>query len=162
MSPKIDPIGKFEHDHVHLTRMVDAIRDSIQGCLRGEVEPGELRDDFADFLSLLNEELYEHFDLEEEGLFPYILEHFADTKELIDSLQRGHDRMCGLASRMEHMLRNDAEAFGERFDALIALFARFDANYVKHAASERGLLRSLHERVNPAQRKALAEILEAL
>ena len=157
-----DPVTQLEHDHVHLTKMVESIRESVQSCLRGEMQPTDLEEDFLELLELLREELYEHFDKEEQALFPYILAHFADTEEAIRGLEKGHDRMCGVATRMERMITGDDETFGEGFDGLVALFARFDANYVKHARDEARLLRSLQDRLSPEQRTEIAELIREL
>ena len=55
--------------------------------------------------------------------------------------------------------RHDKTAFDDGFDSLVALFARFDANYVKHAREEHALLRSLSSRLSQTQRQTIADLL---
>lgn len=154
-----DAVTKLEHDHVHLTRLVDGLRESTQACLRGEAEPADLKADFDEFLRVAQEELFEHFDVEETGLFPYLVEQFPDTEGTITSLEAGHDRMCGILSRLERALAQPEEQLFADFDSLIALFARFDANFVRHARDEAGLLRSLQTRLSDEQRRTVARLL---
>jgi len=157
-----DPVSQLEHDHTQLNRLVDGLRDSIQACLREDTGYDDLRDDLRDFLRVAQEELMEHFDLEETGLFPYLLSVAPETAELIDSLEVGHDRMCGLLTRMERMLEGPEDPSEAAFDALITLFARFDAVYVTHARKEGGLLRSLAERLTASERDEISRLLSGL
>jgi hemerythrin-like domain-containing protein len=158
----MDPLQKLEHDHTHLNRMVASLRDAIQECLRGERENAELEDDFQEFLALVQEELFEHFEQEEQLLFPWVTELLPDTQPVIDSLEAAHDKICGSASRLEYLLQQGSSVFEESFDQLVSLFARFDANFVKHSREEGELLRMLHARLDPAQREHLRSILAAL
>jgi len=162
MTEAVDAVQRLEHDHIHLNRMVAGLREAIQECLQGDREPIELRDDFEEFLGLVQEELFEHFEREETGLFPYIAEQLPDLKPVVDALEIAHDRICGVASRMEHMINQGDDTFDQSFDLLVALFARFDANFIKHAREERELLRSLTGRLDATQRAHVAKLLAEL
>ena len=157
-----DAVTKLEHDHVHLTRLVDGLRESTQACLRGEAEPLELKADIDEFLRVAQDELFEHFDVEETGLFPYLVDQFPDIEGTVRALEAGHDRICGILSRMEHSLARPEEEIVADFDGLIALFARFDANFVRHAREEAGLLRALQTRLNEEQRRTVARLLSEI
>lgn len=158
----MDPLQKLEHDHTHLNRMVASLREAIQECLRGEREPADLADDFEAFLALVQEELFEHFEQEEQILFPWVAELLPDTQPMLQSLEASHDKICGVASRMEYLVGQGAETIEASFEQLIALFARFDANFLKHSREEGDLLRALHGRLDPAQRAHLRSLLEQL
>lgn len=157
-----DPLSKLHHDHVHLTRLVDGLRENTQACLRDDADPLDLRADFDEFLRIANDELFEHFDREETGLFPFLVEHFPDLRDAIGSLEAGHDRMCGQLTRMERLVALDDQAFAREVDSLVALFARFDATHAKHARIESDILSAVEARLDPQQRRALAEILADL
>lgn len=154
-----DAVSQLEHEHEQLNRLVDGLRDSTQAALRGEANTDELRSDLTEFLRVAQDELFEHFDVEETGLFPYLLEQLPDTAEVIRGLESGHDRMCGLLSRMERMLELPNETLEADFDALIALFARFDAIYARHSREEAQLLRDTADRLNPEQRAEVARLV---
>ena len=49
-----------------------------------------------------------------------------------------------------------------QLDATVALFARFDANYVKHARDERDLLQQLTSRLTPEMRREVDAMLAEL
>ena len=160
MSHEHDPVQRLEHDHVHLNRIVDDLRESIHEVLRGERPPNDLRDTLDAFLALAQEELFAHFEREETALFPYLAERMPESREVIADLELAHDRMCGVVSRMQHLLRPDAPPLADQFDAIVGLFARFDANFLKHAREEWDLLKSASSRLEPEQRRELARLMD--
>ena len=162
MSVRIDPIQKLEHDHVHLDRIVASLRDSMAECLRGERETAELLDDLEAFVSVVQDDIFEHFEREETLLFPYLREHFPDTSKVVDSLEQSHDRICGVATRIERLITGGGDDVEANFDAIVALFARFDANYQKHSREEHGLLKDLAARVDNAHRARLYALVGRL
>jgi iron-sulfur cluster repair protein YtfE (RIC family) len=157
-----DPIKRLEHDHVHLSDQVNHLRDWIQQVLREEVAPEHLEPKFTATLIQLRDELFHHFAREEEGLFPFIIAQLPSLAEAIGSLESAHDRVCGSVSRMTYLAQQGPVVFSEQFEQMVALFARFDANYGKHARSESELLRTLAEQLNHQQREELYQILQEL
>lgn len=157
-----DALARLHHDHHHITKLVDGLRESTQAVLAGDEAPLELRADFDEFLRVANDELFEHFDREENALFPYLVEHLPDLEETVLGLEAGHDRMCGLLTRMERLVSLEDEAYLQEYDSLIALFARFDATHVKHSRIESDLLRSLGDRLDEDQRRTVARLLAEL
>lgn len=157
-----DAVSQLEHEHEELNRLVDGLRESTQQCLRGEASVVELRGDLIEFLRVAQDELFEHFDVEETGLFPYVLDALPDTQDVIRGLESGHDRMCGLLTRMERMLELPDERLEAEFDGLIAMFARFDAIYARHSSEEARLLRDIGSRLTEEQRKTVARIVDEI
>lgn len=162
VAPALDPVRKLAHDHVHLDRVVTATREAMHQALRGEITTAELNDALGEFLELVAEEMYEHFELEETQLFPYVAEHFPEKQSTIDGLEHAHDRMCGVCSRIERIVQQGEDAIEANYDGLVALFTRFDANYSKHARAEHELIQSLDAHLNPEQRRVIARMLDAL
>lgn len=153
-------IGQLEHDHLVLERMVEDLRDEIQSALRGECEPAEVLETFIEFLSAADEELFEHFDREEQVVFPFLVENVPDAAESIRRLEYAHDRMCGAVSRLQRVvIEGDQQTFLENFDAIVALFARFDANFGRHTREEIALFRTLGEQLSSEQLVTLQEML---
>lgn len=153
-------IDQLEHDHLIVEKIVSDLREAIQSALRGERDPLELRDTFSEFLSVADEELFEHFDREEQVVFPFLTETIPNAADSIQRLENAHDRMCGAMVRMQRILDEDGDThFLESFDALVALFTRFDANFGRHSREELNLFRTLGEQLTPEQLATLKDLL---
>jgi iron-sulfur cluster repair protein YtfE (RIC family) len=111
-------------------------------------------------MELAQEELFAHFEYEEVTLFPFLIEKMPDCRESVAELELAHDRMCGVVSRMSHMLGQGDEALTQNFDAFVVMFARFDANFVKHAREEWELLQRASTGLSEADRRTLAAAME--
>jgi len=68
-----------------------------------------------------------------------------------------HDAICGALARMNHL----AAANGA-VRVILAVFARFEAAYARHADTEAELLRQLTSRLDHQQRALLAELVRGL
>ncbi|TVR00490.1 MAG: hemerythrin domain-containing protein [Deltaproteobacteria bacterium] len=161
-APQTDSVEQLEHDHRHLSRLVDGMRESLREAIRGERSAEDLRADLNEFVALVQEELFEHFGKEEEGLFPWLIERLPDTRDRVASLERGHDRICGVASRLQYIAGDSAVDLGAQLDTLVTLFARFDAYFTKHARDEWELLMEVKQRLEPDQRKELGRLLDEI
>lgn len=157
-----DSVDKLEHDHMHLSRLVDGMRESLREAIRGEKDGEALRSDLEEFLELVQEELFEHFGKEEEGLFPWLIERLPDTRDRVASLEQGHDRICGVASRLQHIASVEAADLADHLDTLVTLFARFDAYFTKHARDEWELFTHVRTRLDEPERRELARLLDAI
>ncbi len=145
-------LSKLEHEHDALSRRVSE--------LRGRVERKEIDQDFVEALAVLADELFEHFAREEEGLFPFLLEHLPDETPAVAEMQSAHDRICGAASRIASL--QERGDLARQLDLAVSLFRRFDAEYTVHARREAELLRSLGQRLPADAQTELAEVLEGL
>lgn len=155
-------VTTLEHEHHHVEKIMDDMREAIGQVLREERAPVDLRDTFDAFSAIADDELYGHFDREEQVLFPFLLENFPDAKDTIRRLEHGHDRMCGALSRMQRLLAQDEAAIENNFDAIMMLFARFDTNFMQHVEEERELLSAMSKRLDPEQLKTLARMLSEI
>jgi hypothetical protein len=158
----MDAVQRLEHDHQHLNRIVESLRNSLQESLRGERDVNEVAEELEEFLRLVNEELFAHFEREESVLFPWVIEHFPDTRDAIASMESAHDRICGAASRLDYLSGQGRAAVAQSFDTAVALFARFDANFIKHATEEHEFIRALDQRLTAEQREQVAQMLDEL
>ena len=66
---KPDRFEQLQHDHLHLNRLVEELRGSLQACLRGEADPAELFSEVEEFVAAAADELFEHFDAEESAFY---------------------------------------------------------------------------------------------
>ena len=160
MSASDPTLQRLEHDHLHIAKLVEALRETLQAAIRGEHDVTSLHAELEEFLSLAQEEIFEHFQREEEALFPFVMEHFPDTADTIRGLERAHDHICGVTSRMMHIADTGPEGTAQQLDALLSLFARFDAYFSRHAKEEGKLLEFLRFNLGDQERARLALILE--
>ena len=119
----------------------------------------DLAEDMADGFSPLAEELFEHFDREEQTLFPFILKCVPSFSSAVDGMIASHDRISGAMSRINRLLQTGALT-EDNFDAFVALFARFDASFVKHSQQEASLLEALSAQLEPEGQTELQAMLD--
>lgn len=162
MTTRKNIVTQLEHEHEHVEKIIDDMRTAIAEVLRDERAPVDLRNTFDEFSAIADDELYEHFDREEQVLFPFLLKNFPDAKDTIRRLENGHDRMCGALSRMQRLLSQDEAAIENDFDTIAMLFARFDTNFMQHVEDERELLSAMSKRLEPAELKTLAQMLSEI
>ncbi|HEX2691209.1 MAG TPA: hemerythrin domain-containing protein [Kofleriaceae bacterium] len=150
-----DPVQDLVHDHADINRRVRALgstirtldRDGGDGLAVALVNPlGELR-----------EQLFLHFAQEEEGLFPFVSETVPELADQVQAMAVAHDAICGGLARMYHLAVANAE-----LAVVVAVFTRFETGYASHAEVEARLLHTLSERLDPAQRAQLAELVRGL
>lgn len=140
------------HDHGEINRLVLDVGSALRSpSASPDALPLDVR--FAE----LQDVVFHHFAREEEALFPYIAETIPDLVPEIDALLLAHDAICGLLARLVHMAATPAGAAG-----LGPLYARFETAYAAHAKGEAAFLGSLAARLDHAQRKRLAALVEAV
>jgi iron-sulfur cluster repair protein YtfE (RIC family) len=162
VSPSPDPIADFEHDHASLTELVFDLRRAIEAVRRDPSRAGEGHGRVSARLEALRESLFLHFAREEEGLFPFVMEHLPDTRAAVQALESAHDTVCGSLSRMTYHVRRGREKFAEELTAMWALFERFESAYGEHSRQEAALLRTVSGRLGEADRVQLAEMVRGL
>jgi iron-sulfur cluster repair protein YtfE (RIC family) len=143
-----DALEELAHDHEDINRQVLEIGAGLAGH-----EPVASKARLDD----LREQLFLHFAREEEGLFPFVVDHFPDLADRVRQMETAHDAICGAVARMCHLL-----AAGQHPSSLKPLFDRFELAYAGHAKVEAELLHSLRKRVDADQRLALAELVRDL
>ncbi len=144
-----------------MRRVVATLRDAINAVLRGERAAGDIADEVSAFLEVAEEEIFEHFDREEQALFPFLRTVMSDMEASIARLERGHDTMCGVITRISRIAGSE-NALTENFETLVALFARFDANFVSHSEAEWSIIRRIAEQLNADERRRLGELLSEI
>jgi iron-sulfur cluster repair protein YtfE (RIC family) len=144
-----DPIEQLTHDHGEINRRVIAL--GVQMQKQHDV------DSLLVPLRELREQLFLHFAREEEGLFPFVLEHVDGLADRIQEMQVAHDTICGALARMVHLAQtNSALAI------LAPLFERFESAYATHAQMEAALLEQLGPRLDADQRTRLSALVAGL
>lgn len=144
-----DAIAELVHDHADLNRQVLEI-----GSLIASDEPAVAS---KARLDELREHLFAHFAREEEGLFPFVADHFPDLADRVHAMASAHDAICGAVARMCHLI-----AAGTNPVSLGPLFERFQLAYAQHARVEGELLASLKDRLDDEQLAALAALVRDL
>jgi iron-sulfur cluster repair protein YtfE (RIC family) len=153
MSP--DPVQTFEHDHVRCSNLVRALDEHAEVLRRKRFSGKQL---FA-LIEQLRDELFTHFAREEEGLFPFIVQHVPEASRTVDRLVAAHDAICGSLSRLLLVTsRSDSDGRG----VFEELFGRFNVLYREHACTEVTLLREIGDRLDGGQRAKLQLLVSGL
>ncbi len=148
-----DPVASMVHDHMAINQLLLELGKAMDALRHGgTVEAGAL-----ELLGELREVLFLHFAREEEGLFPFVSEAFAELSWQVQSMAAAHDGICGGLSRLIHMLATGAETA-----AALAVFERFERAYGEHARAEARLLTELDRVASAEQRATLAELVRGL
>jgi iron-sulfur cluster repair protein YtfE (RIC family) len=145
-----DAIAALAHDHAALNRCVLELTHVISGR-SAEVVP------LADQLEALREALFLHFAREEEGLFPFAMQHLPAITERFQAMAIAHDTICGSVARMCHLAATGAEV-----DVLKPLFERFTTTYAAHAEVEAAVLEELARGLSADARAELAALVRDL
>lgn len=157
-----DPLTVFVHDHGHLAVLVVELREALERARLGHRTPAAAHADVAERLERLREDLFLHFAREEEALFPYVLAKLPQFHGTVAGILAAHDGICGALSRMTHLARRGSGELAGQLPAILALFARFESAYGRHAGEEASLLRSLGDRLSAGERMELAELVRGL
>jgi uncharacterized protein YyaL (SSP411 family) len=144
-----DALADLVHDHADLNRQVLELGTLIASDEPAIASKARLDD--------LREHLFAHFAREEEGLFPFVADHFPDLADRVNAMASAHDAICGAVARMCHLI-----AAGNSTQTLQPMFERFQVAYAQHARVESELLASLRDRLDDEQRVALATLVRDL
>ncbi len=152
--PHPDPIQQLTHDHGEVNRQVLALGSQLRSMQRAQASN---IDELVAPLREVREHLFMHFAREEEGLFPFVLEHLVELSAQIHAMEVAHDTICGSLARMVHL----ANA-GSSLAMLVQLFERFESAYSAHAQAEGELLGTLAGKLDATQRTRLAGVVDGL
>ncbi|MFO0661375.1 MAG: hemerythrin domain-containing protein [Polyangiaceae bacterium] len=156
-----DPVSQLEHDHVHMSQLVDDLRGLVNAADLNALSADQ-HTLLLDTLTALHDDLLVHFAQEEEGLFPFSLAICQTRGQRIAQILATHDGLCGSVGRMLSIAQRGLEHFNTSRAAFAALFRRFDESYVSHARDECAFLRSLHPRLDNDRRNQLLQLLDEL
>jgi hypothetical protein len=145
-----DAIAELVHDHAELNRDVLALATMITNDAPAQALKPRLEE--------LREHLFTHFAREEEGLFPFVADHFPDLADRVHAMSTAHDAICGAVARMCYLLAGNTNGSA----VLRPLFERFQLSYAQHARVEGELLSSLRDRLTDEERTALAALVRDL
>jgi hypothetical protein len=151
------PIGLMEHDHVQLSRQIDALHRELSTLAAAGTPIEPMADDTVQALVALSEDLFEHFAREEEGLFPFVVERAPDLAADVAALVEGHDRICGAATRL--LALRDRPPTEGNIALAASLFQRLVDVYAAHSGRELTLLAALASRLDAAAQAELAALV---
>lgn len=156
-----DPVSQLEHDHVHMSQLVDELRNLVNVADLGQLSADQ-HTLLLDTLNSLHDDLLVHFAQEEEGLFPFLTHHLPDTAAQIATILATHDGLCGAVGRMLALAQRGIAPLNAGRPTFTALFRRFDEGYVSHARDECAFLRTLDGRLDKERRAELRRLLDGL
>lgn len=155
-----DPLDQLAHDHGQLSVQVFEILHALE---RGPSPPSSveriwLRDRLVD----LREALLLHFAREEEGLFPFLKQHFPEAAARVAAMEIAHDGVCGSVTRMAYLAEQGSDAFARNLVVIGATFKRFLDGYMSHSRLESDLVQDVAGRLDAGQRAVLTELIRGL
>lgn len=159
-----DAVTEFEHSHGHITDLVFRVRDLLRPPPSGSVPPRqdhEIRSALSVILGELREELLTHFAREEEGLFPFVRDHFPEHRDAVDRIEAAHDSICGAVMCLAHLAEHGSQVRSQH-SAMLAVFERFERAYAQHGKDEGDLLRELGRCLEPRHRTELTALVRGL
>ncbi len=144
-------------DHQQLGRSVDAFLDWASRREEGEAaeEPS------GGTAEELEAELLEHFGVEEEVLFPFLVRCLPELAEEVALLIEGHERICGALTRLNHGLRSRARS-QESSSTTSGLSGRLAQAFRQHSELEARVLAAAEARLTAAQRAELIAMARGL
>ena len=145
----MDALAHLGHDHADINRRVLAVAATLR-------EPTSVLR-LVGPLTELRDQLFFHFAREEEGLFPFVAETFAELAPEVDRMAGAHDTICGGLARLLYLATSTASPA-----ALVAVFERFQTAYAEHHAAETALFARLDTQLAAEQRGRLAELIAGL
>lgn len=148
-----DSLTDLAHDHHEINRQVLAVAAS----LRDLTPDAEAFVTFTGALADLQELLFSHFAVEEEGLFPFLAETFPQLATRVHDMIVAHDTICGALTRTRYLTPTAGN-----LAAIHTLYERFEVAYANHAASELALLTDLDARLSSEQRVTLTGLIHGL
>lgn len=157
-----DPVRQFEHSHASLTKLALEIRALVRPGPGDKPSGAPTRKRLVGRLSLLRDELLQHFANEEEGLFPFVRLNVPAKSDTVNRLAAAHDTICGAIVRLVHFVENDPKALTRGRAALLSHYERFEHAYAEHSQKEAALFGKLSKALNAGQRAELSEILRGL
>ncbi len=156
-----DPLDELAHDHGELSVLVFEVLHALDSKVSPPpppVEQGWLREHLVE----LREALLLHFAREEEGLFPFVGQHFPEAMSRIVAMEVAHDGICGSVTRTTFLAEQGPDAFAKHLPAITASFVRFVDGYVSHSRIESELIEELGRRLDAEQRAVLAELIRGI
>ncbi len=149
-----DSVQDLAHDHREINRQVFTVGALLHAAER---EPAKLPA-LAAALSGLHDLLFSHFAREEEALFPFLAETFAELAPRVHDMIAAHDRICGALTRALYLATQPTTNLA----AIRAMYDRFELAYSTHASKEASLLHDLDAGLTPAQRATLTALIADL
>jgi hypothetical protein len=152
---------RTEHDHRDLTANVSALRGFVVALGSGDPTEDD-HEAFTNQVESLLDSLIVHFDREEQGLFPFLARELPETVPALEGLESAHHAVCDPLRRIANLARDGADRFAAQWPSIAALFREFDTVYAAHARDEASFLLEFGALLDPAQRIALAELLQGI
>lgn len=165
-----DLVEWANHEHVHLSKLFDDLRQTFNEMAQGELEGDSLDEALAlafDDLEGGLEDMLEHFNEEEEVYFLAIEQRFPEYATQIDHLTQTHEVICEKIQRLQRHIREverDLET-GERQELsarLIALVNSLAVEVERHNEQEQAVFEGALKRLSVDEQIALLDKKRAL
>jgi iron-sulfur cluster repair protein YtfE (RIC family) len=150
----VDLLGVVEHEHDHLVRMFTDIRSQFDSIASEDSPPQDFYREAIDDLDTALEEMLEHFDQEEQIVFPAIEGFRPDLAARISKLACVHEEICSKTRRLREVMCDMDELTSDPEEAR-SLVEFLCHTLTAHMTAEFELFVDALKDVDAAERQAL-------
>lgn len=159
-----DLIEHFQHEHVHLNRLLTDVAETFghiaAGTLRDEALEDAVETALGDLEEVL-EEMLHHFDHEEEVFFVFIAQRFPEYADRIATLTASHEEMYELTKTLQRQV-SERRQLVDRAPLLRSRLQRLQALVDEHNTQEGEVFARTIETLSRDDRRRLFEELRRL
>lgn len=168
MTQEIDRSDLLEwahHEHEHLSKLFDDLRNTFNGIAVGELT-GAQREEALDLavedLEVALDDMLEHFNEEEEIYFVAIEQRFPEFAEDIDQLKQTHEQICSRTRQLQRHVASNRDTIHEMSAELIALVNEVTLALERHNLREQEVFERALQRIPDDERVALLDAKRAI
>jgi hemerythrin-like domain-containing protein len=162
---KSDLIDLVHHEHHHMTRLFEDLRETFERLASEDLEP-ELRREIVetahDDLQTAFDELLHHFSQEEEVFFVELEKKFPALGDDIAELVATHEFVCDRTRWLQKVLHQDASAIAGNVQRVRDVLTTLESTLVDHTNAENEILGSALRDMTPEERNQLLEKMRAV
>jgi len=164
-----DLVEWANHEHVHLSKLFDDLRQTFNDMAQGELEGDALQEALSVALDDLDgalEDMLEHFNEEEEVYFQAIEQRFPQYASQIDALVCAHEEICKKIRTLQQCVREYEQpmkgGYKELSARLIALVNSLALAVERHNKEEQDVFEGALKHLSVDEQIALLEQKQAL
>jgi iron-sulfur cluster repair protein YtfE (RIC family) len=157
----VDLLKMVEHEHEHLVRLFSDIRLQFESIAPNDSSSRDFYTQAVDDLDTALEEMLEHFDQEEQVVFPAFEAHRPDLADRIAGLARAHEAICTKTRRLREIMFqfDDLAADPSEARGLVDFLCR---TLTSHTKAEYEVFVDALRDVAAAEQRALIDMLAAI
>lgn len=162
---KSDLIDLVHHEHHHMTRLFEDLRETFARLASEELDAGprrEIVETAQDDLQHAFDELLHHFSQEEEVFFVEMERRFPDLSDDIGALVETHEFVCERTRWLQKILQQDTAAIAANVARVHEVLSTLETTLVDHTNTENEIFDTALRKMTPAEREKLLQKMRAV